>query len=108
MVTYFYPYYKSIDFSYFSEKLVRRNDFNKPIDVLRLNDLPEEFIEVPLTMVHKETFEETQLSVKTGFLGMVQEKNGLIKPEIGWFISNMIDKGEAQKRKRELSDDFDY
>ena len=31
---------------------------------------------------------------------MIQKKNGLIKPEIGWFISNMIDKGEAQKRKR--------
>ena len=29
----FYPYYKSIDFFNFSEKLVRRKDFNKPIDV---------------------------------------------------------------------------
>ena len=98
----FYPYYKSIDFFNFSEKLVRRKDFNKPIDVLHLNYLPEEFIEVPLTMVNKLTSKETELSVKTGFLGMIQEKNGLIKPEIGWFISNMIDKGEAQKRKRQL------
>ena len=51
-------------------------------------------------MVNKLTSKETELSVKTGFLGMIQEKNGLIKPEIGWFISNMIDKGEARKRKR--------
>ena len=53
-------------------------------------------------MVNKVTSKETELSVKTGFLGMIQEKNGLIKPEIGWFISNMIDKGEAQLRKRKL------
>ena len=53
-------------------------------------------------MVNKLTSKETELSVKTGFLGMIQEKNGLIKPEIGWFISNMIDKGEAQKRKRKI------
>ena len=99
----FYPYYKSIDFFNFSEKLVGRKDFNKPIDVKSLNNLPEEFIEVSLTMAHKQTLKETELSVKTGFLGMIQEKSGLIKPEIGWFISNMIDKGEAQKRKRQLS-----
>ena len=96
----FYPYYKFDDYSKFCEKLERRKDFNKPIDVLHLNYLPEEFIEVPLTMVNKLTSKETELSVKTGFLGMIQEKNGLIKPEIGWFISNMIDKGEARKRKR--------
>ena len=53
-------------------------------------------------MAHKQTLKETELSVKTGFLGMIQEKSGLIKPEIGWIISNMIDKGEAQKRKRQL------
>ena len=41
--------------------------------------------------------------MKTGILGMIQDKNGLIKPEIGWFISNKIDSGEAQKMKFELS-----
>ena len=97
----FYPYYKKDDYYKFCEKLERRRDFNKPIDVKSLKYLPEEFIEVPLTMVHKQTFEVTELSVKTGILGMIQEKNGLIKPEIGWFISNMIDKGEAQKRRRQ-------
>ena len=97
----FYPYYKKDDYYKFCEKLERRRDFNKPIDVKGLKYLPEEFIEVPLTMVHKQTFEVTELSVKTGILGMIQEKNGLIKPEIGWFISNMIDKGEAQKRRRQ-------
>ena len=56
-------------------------------------------IEVPLLMIHKFTGEKTELSVKTGFLGMIQEKNGLIKPEIGWFISKKIDSGEAQKKK---------
>ena len=99
----FYPYYKIDDSFERCEKLKRRKDFNKPIDVEHLKYLPEEFIEVPLTMLHKITLKETELSVKTGFLGMIQEKNGLIKPEIGWFISNMIDKGEAQKRKRQLS-----
>ena len=97
----FYPYYKKDDYYKFCEKLERRRDFNKPIDVKSLKYLPEEFIEVPLTMVHKQTFEVTELSIKTGILGMIQEKNGLIKPEIGWFISNMIDKGEAQKRRRQ-------
>jgi len=96
----FYPYYKIDDSFERCEKLKRRKDFNKPIDVEHLKYLPEEFIEVPLTMLHKITLKETELSVKTGFLGMIQEKNGLIKPEIGWFISNMIDKGEAQLRKR--------
>ena len=95
----FYPYYKIDDSFERCEKLKRRKDFNKPIDVEHLKYLPEEFIEVPLTMLHKITLKETELSVKTGFLGMIQEKNGLIKPEIGWFISNKIDSGEAQKRK---------
>ena len=98
----FYPYYKIDDSFERCEKLKRRKDFNKPIDVEHLKYLPEEFIEVPLTMLHKITLKKTELSVKTGFLGMIQEKNGLIKPEIGWFISNMIDKGEAQLRKRKL------
>ena len=98
----FYPYYKIDDSFERCEKLKRRKDFNKPIDVEHLKYLPEEFIEVPLTMLHKITLKETELSVKTGFLGMIQEKNGLIKPEIGWFISNMIDKGEAQLRIRKL------
>ena len=98
----FYPYYKIDDSFERCEKLKRRKDFNKPIDVEHLKYLPEEFIEVPLTMLHKITLKETELSVKTGFLGMIQEKNGLIKPEIGWFISNMLDKGEAQLRKRKL------
>jgi hypothetical protein len=98
----FYPYYKIDDSFERCEKLKRRKDFNKPIDVEHLKYLPEEFIEVPLTMLHKITLKETELSVKKGFLGMIQEKNGLIKPEIGWFISNMIDKGEAQLRKRKL------
>ena len=98
----FYPYYKIDDSFERCEKLKRRKDFNKPIDVEHLKYLPEEFIEVPLTMLHKITLKKTELSVKTGFLGMIQEKNGLIKPEIGGFISNMIDKGEAQLRKRKL------
>ena len=36
----FYPYYKFDDYSKFCEKLERRKDFNKPIDVLHLNYLP--------------------------------------------------------------------
>jgi hypothetical protein len=98
----FYPYYKYDDFLNKCEKLVKREDFNKPLDVKRLKYLPEEFIEVPLTMVHKITLKVTELCVKTGILGMIQDKNGLIKPEIGWFISNKIDSGEAQKMKFEL------
>ena len=95
----FYPYYKIDDIFAICEKLVRRKDFNKSVDIKNLKHLPEEMIEVPLLMIQKFTGEKTELSVKTGFLGMIQEKNGLIKPEIGWFISNKIDSGEAQKRK---------
>ena len=95
----FYPYYKVDDAFRFCEKLVRRKDFNQPLDVKSLQQLPEEMIEVPLLMIHKFTGKQIELNVKTGFLGMIQEKNGLVKPEIGWFISNKVDSGEARKNK---------
>ena len=97
----FYPYYKIESLLTKCEKLVRRTDFNKPLDVKSLKTIPEEMIEVPLIMFNKETFKKDELIVKTGFLGLIQEKNGLVKPEIGWFISNSIDKGEAQKLKKQ-------
>ena len=97
----FYPYFKLDDAFEKCEKLVKRTDFNKPLDVNRLNNLPEELIEVPLILLHKLTGQQTELYVKTGILGMIQDKNGLIKPEIGCFISNKVDSGEAQKKKRE-------
>ena len=97
----FYPYFKLDDAFEKCEKLVKRTDFNKPLDVNRLNYLPEELIEVPMILLHKLTGQQTELYVKTGILGMIQDKNGLIKPEIGCFISNKVDSGEAQKKKRE-------
>ena len=54
-----------------------------------------------MILLHKLTRQQTELYVKTGILGMIQDKNGLIKPEIGCFISNKVDSGEAQKKKRE-------
>ena len=94
----FYPYFKIDDAFEKCERLEKRTDFNKPLDVKRLKYIPEELIEVPLTMIHKFTGEQTELYVKTGILGMIRDKNGLIKPEIGWFISNKIDSGEAQRK----------
>ena len=96
----FYPYYKVDDVFEKCEKLVRKTDFNKPLDVKNLNLIPEEMVEVPLTMHHKITGKDTELTIKTGFLGMIQEKNGLAKPEIGWFITNKIDIGEARQKIR--------
>ena len=42
--------------------------------------------------------EEIKLVVKTGILGMIQEKNGVVKPEIGWFITDKIDIDQAQRK----------
>lgn len=98
----FYPYYKVDDIFKKCEKLVRKTDFNKPLDVKNLKNIPEEMVEVPLIMHHKITGKDTELTIKTGFLGMIQEKNGLAKPEIGWFITNKIDIGEARQKIREL------
>jgi hypothetical protein len=96
----FYPYYKVDDVFKKCEKLVRKADFNKPLDVKNLKNIPEEMVEVPLIMHHKITGKDTELTIKTGFLGMIQEKNGLAKPEIGWFITNKIDIGEARQKIR--------
>ena len=96
----FYPYYKVDDVFKKCEKLVRKTDFNKPLDVKNLKNIPEEMVEVPLIMHHKITGKDTELTIKTGFLGMIQEKNGLAKPEIGWFITNKIDIGEARQKIR--------
>ena len=96
----FYPYYKVDDVFKKCEKLVRKTDFNKPLDVKNLKNIPEEMVEVPLIMHHKITGKDTELTIKTGFLGMIQEKNGLAKPEIGWFITNKIDIGEARRNRR--------
>ena len=98
----FYPYYKVDDVFKKCEKLVRKADFNKPLDVKNLKNIPEEMVEVPLIMHHKITGKDTELTIKTGFLGMIQEKNGLAKPEIGWFITNKIDIGEARQKIRGL------
>ena len=98
----FYPYYKVDDVFKKCEKLVRKTDFNKPLDVKNLENIPEEMVEVPLIMHHKITGKDTELTIKTGFLGMIQEKNGLAKPEIGWFITNKIDIGEARQKIRGL------
>ena len=94
----FYPFYKVDGFN--CEELERRMDFNKPLDVEEINDLPEEMLEVPLTMVNKIYLTKTELMVKTGFLGMTQDEKGVIKAEIGWFITNKVDKGEAEKIKQ--------
>ena len=91
----FYPF-KKVCYSQI-EKLVRRNNFNQPLFIdEEIKKFPEELIEAPLTMINKETGEDIELSVKTGFIGMVQE-NGVAKSEIGWFITNKIDIEKAKR-----------
>ena len=81
-----------------TEKLVRRNNFNQPLLIDKeIRKFPEELIDVPLTMVNKETGEPTELSVKTGIIGMVQEEDGVAKAEIGWFVTNKIDIEKAKR-----------
>ena len=81
-----------------TEKLVRRNNFNQPLLIDKeIRKFPEELIDVPLTMVNKETGESTELSVKTGIIGMVQEEDGVAKAEIGWFVTNKIDIEKAKR-----------
>lgn len=94
----FYPFIKYNDPFDRTEKLKRRDNFNKPLFIdEEIRKLPEELIEVPLTMFNKETLKETELLVKTGLIGMIQEEDGVAKAEIGWFITNKIDIDEAQK-----------
>ena len=93
----FYPFITSA--INFKERLERRYNFNQPLFIKEeIRKFPEELIDVPLTIFNKETLKETELSVKTGLIGMVQEEDGVAKAEIGWFITNKIDVGEAQKR----------
>jgi hypothetical protein len=79
-----------------TEKLVRRNNFNQPLLIdEEIRKFPEELIDVPLTMVNNG--EPTELSVKTGIIGMVQEEDGVAKAEIGWFVTNKIDIEKAKR-----------
>ena len=81
-----------------TEKLVRRNNFNQPLLIdEEIRKFPEELIDVPLTMVNKETGEPIELSVKTGIIGMVQKEDGVAKAEIGWFVTNKIDIEKAKR-----------
>ena len=93
----FYPFIKKMQNRI--EKLERRYNFNQPLYIdEEIRKFPEELIEVPLTMVNKETLEETELLVKTGLIGMIQEEDGVAKGEIGWFITNKIDIEQAQRK----------
>lgn len=94
----FYPYYQSNDKPSSNNRFIKRKVFNKPIRVKDIKDLPEDLVEVPLIMHNKETGKDTELTVKSGVLGMIQEKNGLIKPEIGYYIANKLNGEEAQKK----------
>ena len=94
----FYPFIKYNDPFDRKEKLKRRNNFNQPLFIdEEIRKLPEELIEVTLTMLNKETLKEIELLVKTGLIGMIQEEDGVAKAEIGWFITNKIDIDKAQK-----------
>ena len=96
----FYPFVKSC--SNFKETLVRRFDFNQPLLEKNLKTFPLELIEVPLIMLHKKTLQITDLTIKTGILGMIQDKDGIAKGEIGWFITNKIDRKKLiEERKKE-------
>ena len=95
----FYPFIKNTIFIENKEKLVRRYNFNQPLFINEeIRKFPEELIEAPLTIVNKETLQTTELSLKTGFIGMIQEEDGVAKAEIGWFITDKIDIDAAQKK----------
>jgi hypothetical protein len=92
----FYPF-KKVCYNKI-ERLERRNNFNQPLLIdEEIRKFPEELIDVPLTMVNKETGEPIELSVKTGIIGMVQEEDGVAKAEIGWFVTNKIDIEKAKR-----------
>ena len=96
----FYPYTRIIERT--SEKLERRFNFNQPLYIEEIKKFPEELIEVPMTMINKQSLEKTELSVKTGILGMIQEKDGTAKVEIGWFITNKIDMEKVKEKFKEF------
>lgn len=97
----FYPYLQDYSFSSNCTKYVLRDSFNTPFKERDLKDFPEDFIEVPLIMHHKIFNTDTELCVKTGFLGMVREDNGIIRPEIGYYIANKIFSEENIKNYKE-------
>ena len=99
----FYPFVKSC-FN-FNETLVRRFDFNKPLLEKQLETFPLELIDVPLIMLNKKTFELTELVIKTGILGMIQDKDGIAKGEIGWFITNKIDRKKLMEDRRKKQEE---
>ena len=94
----FYPFYQSQNKPSSSERFIKREDFNQPIEVKDINNFPEDLIEVPLIMFNKLFFTNTELMVKTGILGMIKEKNGEIRPEIGYYIANKLNSGEVEKK----------
>ena len=73
----FYPFYK---------KNERRYNFDEPIREREIENFAEEVIDAPLIMRHRRTGEEFELICNTGFLGAIQDKNNIVKPEIGWYI----------------------
>ena len=84
----FYPFITRSSIIDFKERLERRYNFNQPLFIKEeIRNFPQELIEVPLTMFNKETLKETELSVKTGIIGMVQGEDEVAKAEIGWFIT---------------------
>ncbi len=102
----FYPYIKINRM--FTETIERRFNFNQPLDIKgEIEKFPEEFIEAPLTMYNIRTGEKTELGVKTGILGVVQEKDGIVKAEIGWYISNKIDKDKIKEKFMKKKDKED-
>lgn len=102
----FYPYIKINRM--FTETIERRFNFNQPLDIEgEIEKFPEEFIEAPLTMYNVRTGEKTELGVKTGILGVVQEKDGIVKAEIGWYISNKIDKDKIKEKFMKKKDKED-
>lgn len=63
-----------------------RRDLNSEIDIRYLRELPDELINAPLTMVNVLTGQRDELSCMTGFIGIKQDKDYLVTPEIGCFV----------------------
>ena len=64
-----------------------RTDFTLSLNMSEYARLPSEIIEAPLTMQNIATNETVYLQCKTGILGVYQDSDGVIHPEIGYYVT---------------------
>lgn len=87
----FYPFYKGKKRTknqglQVDEINYTRRKINEDVDMDELKDIPDEIIDAPMTMVNIRNGKQTELYCKTGFIGVTQDENFMITPEIGCFV----------------------